>query len=282
MLDDRLDAAVTRLVALAPGEGGGRIDALVRLTCGSTLSLPPLPAEVAVSGPESAAESVVTEFAEQFSIDVSAISDDLRARVATALGKSVLRTVVLVFIADFIPRMRAGLDALGLAAPFADGEIEWDHNSDPADVMFNDFLPSVARLRALDPVTSEIVRLRGATQHNCRLCKSLREGNALDAGGSETLYLQIDRYESSDALTGRHKAALRYVDALIWAPAQISPHVGAGVHAHFSDAEAVELTFDVMRNASNKIAVSLAADAPRVEHGTERYAIDVDGQTVFS
>ncbi len=43
-----------------------------------------------------------------------------------------------------------------------------------------------------------------------------------------------------------------------------------------------ELTLDVMRNASNKIAVSLAADAPRVEHGTERYLIDADGQTVYS
>jgi hypothetical protein len=37
-----------------------------------------------------------------------------------------------------------------------------------------------------------------------------------------------------------------------------------------------------MRNASNKIAVSLAADAPRVESGTERYLIDDDGQTVYS
>ena len=46
--------------------------------------------------------------------------------------------------------------------------------------------------------------------------------------------------------------------------------------------EAVELTFDVMRNASNKVAVSLGGDAPRVESGTERYLLDVDGQTVFS
>ncbi|MCV7078033.1 carboxymuconolactone decarboxylase family protein, partial [Mycobacterium szulgai] len=48
------------------------------------------------------------------------------------------------------------------------------------------------------------------------------------------------------------------------------------------EAEAVELTFDVMRNSSNKIAVSLGADAPRVSEGTERYLIDVGGQTVFS
>jgi alkylhydroperoxidase family enzyme len=280
--DDGLDAALTRLLALAPGEGGGRIDALVRLTCGSALSLPPLAAEVAVSGPESGMESVVTDFAEQFSVDVSSIDDGLRARVGAALRESLLRTVVLVFVADFLPRMRAGLDAVGLPVPWADGPIQWDRRSDPADALFNDFLPTVARLRALDPVTSEIVRLRGAAQHNCRLCKSLREGGALDAGGSETLYAQIDRYESSDALTDRHKAALRFVDALIWSPAQISPDVATGVRAHFSDAEAVELTFDVMRNASNKIAVSLAADAPRVEHGTERYLIAADGQTVFS
>ena len=46
--------------------------------------------------------------------------------------------------------------------------------------------------------------------------------------------------------------------------------------------EAFELTLDVMRNASNKIAVSLAADAPRVLEGTERYLVDADGQTVFA
>jgi hypothetical protein len=30
------------------------------------------------------------------------------------------------------------------------------------------------------------------------------------------------------------------------------------------------------------VAVSLGADAPRVEQGTERYLLDADGQTVFS
>ena len=133
-----------------------------------------------------------------------------------------------------------------------------------------------------DPVTSEIVRLRGASQHNCRLCKPLREGGALDAGGSEDLYAQIDRFETADGLTDRHKAALRHVDALIWSPADIAPDVAAGVRAQFSDDKAAELTLDVMRNAGNKIAVSLAADAPRVENGTERYVIDADGQMVFA
>ena len=75
------------LVALAPGDG--RITALDRQTCGQALSLPPLPAELAVGGQESDVESVVSEFAEQFSVDVSAIDDGLRARLASSLREAV-------------------------------------------------------------------------------------------------------------------------------------------------------------------------------------------------
>jgi alkylhydroperoxidase family enzyme len=190
-----------------------------------------------------------------------------------------------MYIADFVPRVRAGLEALGVGDEYLGwvGEsVSWDHATDPSDAVFNSFLPTVARLRELDALTSEVVRLRGAAQHNCRLCKSLRETTALEAGGSETLYGGIEHFEASALLTDRHKAALRYVDALIWSPGHIDRGIAAGVRAHFSDAEAVELTFDVMRNASNKVAVALGGDAPRVEHGTEQYLLDVDGHTVFN
>ena len=103
----------------------------------------------------------------------------------------------------------------------------------------------------------------------------------MEAGGSEDLYGDISLYEASNRLTDAHKAALRYVDALIWSPADIAPSIRAEVRAYFSDAEAVEMTFDVMRNAANKIAVAMAADAPRVESGTERYRILADGQTQY-
>ena len=66
------------------------------------------------------------------------------------------------------------------------------------------------------------------------MCKSRREGTALDAGGSETLYDDIERFEDSTLLTEAQKAALRYVDALIWSPARIDPAVAAGVREHFS------------------------------------------------
>jgi len=271
---------LARLVALSPDGSAARINALVRRTCGRVLSLPPLAAESEVDGPRSEAEEAVVDFAEQFSMDVTGIADDQRQRLMATLRGEAFGAVVLTYIADFVPRVLAGLGALGLGGVLPAGKTGWDH-TDPADAVFNGFLPAVARQTALDPVTAEIVRLRGAGQHQCRLCNSLREGAALEAGGSEDVYRDISSYETSNRLSESHKAALRYVDALIWSPADIAPGISAEMRAHFSADEAVEVTFDVMRNAGNKIAVAMGADAPRVEHGTERYRILSDGQTQY-
>ncbi len=118
-MHDPLNGELGRLVALAPPEYG-RVNALVRQTCAKTLSLPPLPAEVTVDGPDGEAESVVVEFAEQFSVDVSSIDDDLRARFTFALGNSAFPVVVLTYLADYLPRVRAGLEALGVPVPWTD------------------------------------------------------------------------------------------------------------------------------------------------------------------
>ena len=279
-MPDDIDDELRLLVAGSPPDSQPMIG-LVRSVCAAALSLPPLPSEQVVPDGDPA----VVEFAEQFSVDVSEISDTQRAGLAGALGKATFPTVVAMYVADFLPRVRAGLQALGLETPWASDSHRypvWDPNADASDIVFNHLLPAVARLREVDPVTTEVVRLRGAVAHNCRLCKSLRESTALDAGGSETIYADIERYDSSSLLTDAHKAALRYADALIWTPARIEADVAAAMLEHFTPAQARELTLDVMRNASNKIAVALKADAPRVEHGTQRYLIDAEGQTVYS
>jgi len=288
---------LARLVALSPQGPAARINALVRRACAGVLTLPQLAAETDVDGPRSEAEEAAVDFALQFSRDVTGISDNQRRRLLATLGNAAFGVAVLTYIADFVPRVLAGLEALDLGevvsagsvdgAPAGSvdwasaGSVDWDHTTDPADAVFNGFLPAVARQTALDPVTAEIVRLRGAGQHHCRLCNSLREATALEAGGSENMYDDISSYEASNRLSDAQKAALRYVDALIWSPAAISPEISAGVRAGFSPDEAMEITFDVMRNASNKIAVAMAADAPRVEQGTERYRILADGHTQY-
>lgn len=273
-MDGELYGMLTRLVALSPPDDGG-VTALVRRTCAAALGLPALPTD----GPAADAP-VVAEFAEQFAVDVSVLTDAQRSALSKSLGAKTFGVVAQTFIADYVPRARAALAALDLPpVPDPDG---WDHDTEPVDLLLNGFAPLVGARRALDPVMTEVVRLRGAVQHNCRLCRSLREGAALDAGGSETMYDDIERYEESTLLDARQKAALRFVDALIWTPSRIPADAAEGVRRYFTDVEALELTLDIMRNATNKIAVALAADAPRVPEGTERYLLGADGQPVYS
>jgi alkylhydroperoxidase family enzyme len=265
---------LTRMIAVSPIDLG-TVNAQVRRVCADAMSLSALPSDSAGSD-----DDAVRDFAEQFAADVSSMSEAQRGAFLAATGDDAFTVTVCVFIADFVPRVSAGLAALGLPAiPEPAG---WDHDVEPIDLVLNRFAPTVGAMRALDPVTTEVVRLRGAVQHACRLCKSLREGAALDAGGSEPMYDDIDGYETSELLDERHRAALRFVDALIWTPSRIEPNVAAGVHEHFGAGEALELTLDVMRNAANKIAVALAADAPRVAEGTERYLLGKDGQPMYA
>jgi len=281
VLADEIDSWLSRLTRQSPA-GQQRIIGLIRTTCADAVSLSALPSELAGAQAESEIETVVADFAEQFSIDVSTVTDAQRAALTGALGRGAFGAVMQMYVADFLPRVAAGLTALGLPVDWISPEPKWDSETDASDVVFNHLLPGIARLRSLDPVTTEVVRLRGAVAHNCRLCKSLRDSTALDSGGSESLYDDIERYEDSRSLTDGHKAALRYADALIWSPSHIEPAVAADVLQHFSPVQARELTLDVMRNASNKIAVALKADAPRVEEGTSLYTIDADGQPVYS
>jgi len=60
----------------------------------------------------------------------------------------------------------------------------------------------------------------------------------------------------------------------------IDEALSADVHRLFSDAETVEILFDVIRNAANKIAVAFGADAPIVVDGVEFYDIDAHGDVV--
>lgn len=280
MTDRTLPERLAELVALSSGDS--RADTLIRLTCGRALSLPPLAVPVDLGEGRSEEEMILVAFAEQFATDVTGIGDNQRRRFLAAMGDRAFRTVTAIFIADFVPRVWAGCEALGLGRPGFLPHVAWDHDGDPVERLLGGFVPAVARLRELDAVTTEVVRLRGAAAHNCRLCRSLRERHALDEGGSEDLYRQIEDFESAEGLSETHKAALRYVDALIWSPSQIDEQTAHGVRRHFTETQSFELTLDVMRNAANKIAVSLAADAPRVAEGTERYEVDEAGQTIFA
>jgi hypothetical protein len=133
------------------------------------------------------------------------------------------------------------------------------------------FLLEVAKLHALDPVTSELVRLRGARAHNCRLCQSRRNVSAIDLAGGCDVFDDRDPSGISDG----QALALRVVDTFVWQPLYWPPGLGEQVVDALGPAAATELTLDIVRNAANKIAVAFGADAPQVETGVEYYDIDV-------
>jgi alkylhydroperoxidase family enzyme len=233
------------------------------------------------------AEGTAVAFAEQFATDVSAISAHLRAELFEQLGSRAASFTAVVFVMDVLPRTRAGLDALCPAGPAlpAAGPAAWADVASPADVAgvwdaLDTFTRAVPRLDALDPVTTELVRLRGARQHACRLCSSLRSRPALRAGADDATFAAIDAYADSD-LSALRKAVLSFTDAFIWTPGRIDAAVVAGVAASTTEAQRVELVLDITRNALNKVAVALGADAAHVEDGVEIYDIDERGDLVY-
>jgi alkylhydroperoxidase family enzyme len=216
----------------------------------------------------------VARFADQFRADVSVIDDGLRDDFSLATGKHQFDVVQMVWIADVAPRVRSALDALFGESQWPEAPRRFPVSSVWASV--EGFMTSVARLRGLDPTLTELVRLRGARQHDCRLCASRRSQEAISQGAGDAEFDAVDHYASSD-LPDPTKAALALVDAMIWTPTAIPDEVVADVRRHLSDAQAVEVVLDVARNAANKIAVALRADAPEVTEGVQLFTTDMDG-----
>jgi len=232
-------------------------------------------------GDLTAAQRVAAGFAEQFSLDVSAIDVDARVAIGGALKAATGDVVQAMWVLDYLPRVRAALVALFGPAEWPDADrpdgIDSDLGLWPA---IDGYIHAVPALEHLDPVITELVRLRGARAHQCRLCQSLRSRPALRAGADDDDFAAVDHYQTSD-LSPPIKAALAFTDAMIWLPGRIDPAVASAVRAELTDGQAVELVLDVARNATNKIAVAFAADAPHVDDGYEIYEITADGEAHY-
>jgi alkylhydroperoxidase family enzyme len=263
------------------GELAGLL-AKAAVVCADNLGLPPLSASVAdgAGGDLSDVdERLALAFAEQLTIDVSAISDAQRQGLIDQFGVKVGDFVQGLWVVDFLPRAQAALDALfGASSPSEPSPTGAEPGASLWDAIM-EFI-RVVSLLGLDPVTSELVRLRGARQHQCRLCKSLRNRSAIVAGADDDMFAAVDSYDTS-TLSARHRAALALTDAMIWTPAHLDPSMIEAVRQHFSPAEAVALVLWVARNSTNKIPVALAADEANITEGIEIYDIDETGELVY-
>jgi len=218
----------------------------------------------------------VAEFAAQLALDVASMDDVQRGAFFAAVGDQAFAVVQRIYVHDFVPRVQRVLDEVfgtsdWSATPALVEPVETRYDDNQTWPLLEEFMVAVARLRNLDARTTELVRLRGARLHDCAVCKSRRSQDAIDAGADSDEFAAVDAWESSD-LSASAKAALGLTDAMV-----LGVPVPADVREVLTDAQVVEVVLDVMRNAANKIAVSLGADAATVTEGVELFTTDADG-----
>jgi alkylhydroperoxidase family enzyme len=246
--------------------------ALARERITGLLQLGPSPAR-----PAGARERAVADFVDQFVIDVSGIDDTLRGPLFEQLGDDALGFVQALYVTDLGIRRREVLRRLGTPLPDP-GPVVVPADAELWPALF-DYMRTVARMRALDAVTSELVRLRGAAAHDCRICKSRLSVQAVEAYGSEAPFTSIVASQPVE-LSAPHAAALAFVDAVITQPTDLDDAKIANLRAHFSAEQIHEMLHDLVRNSANKFAVAVGGDAAVVEQGIEYYDLDAAGDVV--
>jgi hypothetical protein len=279
--DAALEAVIDALWAEAAGSGTTTTVTSAAARSAGLLDLEPLRpprADAGAAEPWPGDEAAVLDFAAQCTLDVASVTADQRAAFLDAAGPLAGTLAAALWVVDVVPRTRTALDALFGPGPWPDPGVR------PASGglwgALDDIVRVVPALDTLDPVTSELVRLRGARQHDCRLCRSLRSRSAIRAGATEEDFAAVDEHAAS-RLSPLARSALAFTDAMVWTPGRIHPGVVAALRAEATPAQQVELVLDVTRNALNKVAVALGADAAHVEEGVELYDVEPDGSLVY-
>ena len=97
----------------------------------------------------------------------------------------------------------------------------------------------------LAPRLIELVRLRMAFHNQCRSCMAARYDYAVQDGLSEELVCSLEKPHEADDLTDPERAALTYADLMATNHLAINDDTFAALKEHFTDAEIMELCFNV-------------------------------------
>jgi alkylhydroperoxidase family enzyme len=92
----------------------------------------------------------------------------------------------------------------------------------------------------------EVARMRNARVTECGFCRNVRFDKPVAEGlGEEVVDDIADGYETSDKLTDREKAALKFTDALIHDPELLNGDARAALAKHLTPAQIAELGLGV-------------------------------------
>ena len=240
-----------------------------------------------------AAEKQCLEFAEQFVLDVSNITEADVAGLARHLGTGQSQEfVTALYVTECTQRLEIVAPALlgGSAAELTGcaatvSQVSALHRNDDAlgglTTALERYQEAVVLGTALDPVVTEMVRLRCARTHGCRICKTLRLIDARQVGVDDTMTAKIDFYEQSD-LDERIKIALRITDAFITRPDTLTEAAIGQARSAFTPDALAELCLDITKWSTQKIYVALGTDTadilPKDGQGVSFFSFDKDGR----
>ena len=228
------------------------------------------------------------EFAEQFVLDVAGIGDAERDALRRHLDEAAVTDVVrALFVVEYALRLELVstrlFDGPLVAAAPRPAALPGGPSAALREALAA-YQDAVVRGTALDPVLTELVRLRCARTHNCRICRTLRLADARDAGADDAVTAAVDHYETSD-LDARTKAALRVTDALITLPTSLSAAAVAAARDLLGPEELAELCLDVSKWSTQKVHVALGTDAadrvPVDEQGVSFFRFGSDGRVAW-
>ena len=235
-------------------------------------------------------ERNVLALADQFAVAVDGIGEELLAKLVDHAGAAAVSALVnALYLVDMTLRLELVVPvvlgtAVGRHVAPAAGD---DNLSVTGSISGNiigeaiaDFAAAAVLATDVDPITSELVRLRCAQTHHCRLCGSLRQRTALDAGFDETMADRVARYETA-GFANAQVMALRLCDVLIMQPADATDVLRADLARYFSPTQIAEICFDVVKWSQQKALVAMQADAPPWE-GVHILDFDPRGHPVFS
>lgn len=227
-------------------------------------------------------ERVCFEFADQFVVYVPGITEAQRDAVAGELGQpQVLDLARMLYAFDMAARLRLSLSRL-----YGSDDPGGEQSPAQAPLQGLELREAIDGLHAagmllpaLDPVTTEYVRLHCARYHHCRICQSLRLASAKDAGLEEEMLMQVARHDES-RLSDRQTTALRLAEAFVTHPAGIDGELRERVLAELSPAEVVEVMFDIMAWSQQKVLVALVLDDPINPDALSSLAFDAEGHAI--
>jgi len=114
---------------------------------------------------------------------------------------------------------------------------------------------------ALEPVLLGLVYLRASQMNACGFCMGMHAAELGKHHEPESRIEAVEGWRTSDAFTGRERAALAYAESVTDLSAGVSDEAFAAVSEFFEGKDLADLTFAIAGiNAWNRLGVAFAAE----------------------